>query len=154
MVKLLPITKANWHRAINLPTSDEHEEFVAPNVYSIAEAQFHCGIEPYGIYFNDEMVGFAMFGVSEEPDENDRRFWIWRLMIAENHRRKGYGEMALRQIIAIAHSQNREEVVLSTEPENGNAIRFYQKFGFRATGIIEDDEEIFIYSLKGKQNEF
>ncbi len=150
-IRLQKITKHNWQQAIKLPTSEDHKHFVASNVYSIAQVQFHPGINAYGIYNDEVMVGFAMYGTLEELEEDedgpDRRFWIWRLMIAEGERFKGYGREAMKLIIAEARNSNQRVVVLSTEPSNEKAIKFYESLGFKATGVVEDGEEIFILEL-------
>ena len=150
-VKLEKINQNNWITAIKLPISEDHKEFLAPNLYSIAEAQFYDGIDTYAIYNDTEMIGFSMFGaqnVDDNPDRDvDHRFWIWRLMIAEGHRFKGYGKAVINEIVQIAKEKGFDELVLSTEPQNAKAIKFYKSLGFRATGVIEDEEEIYILPL-------
>jgi diamine N-acetyltransferase len=146
-VKLEKINQNNWITAIKLPISEDHNEFLAPNLYSIAEAQFYDGIDTYAIYNDTEMIGFSMFGAQKDEDIADHRFWIWRLMIAEGHRFKGYGKAVINEIVQIAKKKGFDELVLSTEPQNSKAIKFYKSLGFRATGVIEDEEEIYILPL-------
>jgi len=144
-IKIIEINEDNFNTAIKLKTSEDHKHFVAPNMYSIAEGQFYKGVNCYGI-FNEEgiMVGFTMFGSNENENEDDKRFWIWRFMIAEDHRRQGYGKEAMKEIIELAENKDFPEIALSTEPENNKAIALYEGFGFKATGIIEDGEETYI----------
>lgn len=147
-IKLEKINRKNWHEAINLEISDDHDEFVADNIYSIAEGQFYTGMECYAIYNDDKMVGFAMYGQCTDNDDGDDRFWIWRLMIAEGHRRKGYAREAMKIILDEAREKGAKEALLSTEPENYKAIKLYKSLGFKGTGEMEDDEEIYICKLK------
>ena len=152
MIKLIQINEKNFHTAIVLKTGDDHKHFVAPNSYSIAEGQFYKGINCYGIVIEESntMVGFSMFGSNENEEQNDKRFMIWRFMIAEDQRRKGYAKAAMKEIIKIAKTMCFSEVVLSTGPANSKAINLYKSFGFIATGIIDDGEEEYVLKFKEK----
>lgn len=152
-IRLQKIDIHNWEAAIDLKVSEDHNEFVAPNVYSIAQAQFYPDVTAYGIFHHDTMIGFAMYGVvnsdpdEQDDDDNDNRFWIWRLMIDEDYRFKGFGKEAMNLIIQEAKDKNYPCVVLSTEPENHKGIKFYESLGFKATGKIEDGEEEYILTF-------
>lgn len=145
MIRLVKINKDNWQECIQLPTSEDHR-FVAPNVYSIAEAQFYPDtVTACCIYAGDAMAGFAMYG----PDEEDPTlFVIDRLMIAEGYRGKGYGKAALLAILEEAKARDFSRIKLSTNPENVKAIKLYERVGFRATGETDDDEAVYVYSAE------
>lgn len=146
-IRLEAITRFNWDEATELPVTEDHKEYVASNLYSIAQAQFIPGVDAYAIYRDYRMVGFAMFGSTDIPDEEDGskdlRFWIWRLMIAEGEQYKGYGKEAMRLIIKRAKESGAKEIMVSTNPKNVKAIKFYKNLGFEVTGIIDDGEEVF-----------
>ena len=146
-VKLVKIDKNNYDDAIDLKTSKEHEQFVASNEYSIAQAQYLPGINCYGIYDDDLMVGFTMYGIREEfdedDDEQDKRFYIWRFMIANNQRCKGYAKKALQLIIDEAVSLDQSVIALDTGTKNIKARALYESAGFKATG-----EEDYVLILK------
>lgn len=148
-IKLVPISIDNWEDALDLKVSEDHKQFVAPNVYSIAECQFYPDVTAFGIYLDDIMVGFTMYGTIKDSDcdDDDFRFWIWRLMIAEDHRGKGFGREATKMAIEEARRKGHSSVVLSTEPHNHRAISLYESMGFKATGKIDDDEEEYILIL-------
>ena len=148
MIRFVQVSKENWRECVNLPTSADHAQFVAPNVYSIAEAQFYPTDKACCIYNDDKMVGFTLYG----PDDEGGPFWISRLMIAEDQRRKGYGRAALHLILAEAKSLGHSQVGLSTHPENVNAIRLYESVGFRATGALEHGEAIYICPIEVEQD--
>ncbi len=145
MIHLEKITKDNWHECIKLPTGEDHAHNVAPNVYSIAEAQFYpATVKSCAVYDAEQVVGYTMYG----PEEDDAtQFWIDRLMIAEGQRGKGYGRQVLRLIKEEAKSLGFDKVYLSTHPDNAKAIGLYASEGFKATGEISDGEEIFICQL-------
>ena len=140
MLGLAAVDKDNWRECIALPTSGEHARFVAPNVYSIAEAQFYPKATASCIYDDAQMIGFALYGPSEDdPDV----FWIDRLMIAEPHRGRGYGRAALRLILQEAEARGYSKVALSTDSENARAIRLYESVGFVATGEHDGGEAVY-----------
>lgn len=47
---------------IGTKVTPEQEDFVAPNLYSIAEAYVEPSWTPLAIYAGEELVGFSMFG--------------------------------------------------------------------------------------------
>jgi diamine N-acetyltransferase len=142
LIRLVPVNKKNWRECSKLPTGEDHK-FVAPNVWSIAEAQFWTGSRSCCIYHGDEMVGYALFNLSHN-NAGELRLWGSRLMIAEPQRGKGYGRAALQQGIAEARQQGCVEMAISTELENHKAIRLYESLGFRSTGKFLGDEMIYL----------
>ena len=145
MIRLVKVNKDNWEECINLPTSEDHVRFVAPNVYSIAKSQFHPNtLKAFCIYADDKMVGFVMYG----PREDDPSLlWIDEMMIAEGHRRWGYGRAALQTIFDDAKQQGYYKVGLSTKPENIKAIHLYECVGFISTGKRYDGGEEYILNM-------
>jgi diamine N-acetyltransferase len=141
MIRFVPVQKDNWKECIQLPTSEDHKRYVAPNIYSIAEAQFYPGVMSACIYADNEMVGYTLYGRAEDDESI---FWIDRLMIAEDQRGKGYGRAALLMIIDEAKKEGYSRIGLSTGPDNKKAIGLYESVGFRATGEIEDGEAVYI----------
>jgi len=123
---------------------------VAPNVYSIAQAQFIPGSKSCCIYHGDEMVGYTLYELTQDDDDGHQLLWVSRLMMAEGQRGKGYGRAALQQLIAEASQRDCVEVALSTHPDNFKAIGLYESLGFHATGKIEDGEMIYVCPLTAK----
>jgi diamine N-acetyltransferase len=146
LIHFVEVNKDNWEECIDLPISEDHKHNVAPNVYSIAEASFYPELKACCIYAEEKMVGFTMHGL----DDEDNRYWIVRLMIAENQRRKGYGREALKLIIEEARQKGIPEIVLSTHPDNFKAIKLYESMGFIDTGEMDGNEEIFICRIERK----
>lgn len=110
----------------------EHQKnFVAPNVYSIAQAYIHYGSAfPYGIY------------------QEDQEFWLWRLMIDEKFQRQGLGREAVKLALVKFREMGASEVFLSYEPENHGADALYRSFGWLPTGKIEHGEIVMLLKLK------
>ena len=151
-IRLEKITEKNWHQAISLKTGDDHKMHVASNLYSIAESHYTPGVDSYGIYDGKIMVGFAMFGQDEE-DKEENGVSLWRFMIGNNHRCKGYGKAAMKLIIETVKEMNVDSLALSTDPSNHKAIALYTGVGFQSTGEFSEGEEIFITYFNGKSVE-
>jgi len=151
MLTLREITFDNFIECIQLQPKDEQKQFIASNVYSLAEAYValasgECVPMPYAIYDDETMVGFLL--LSYEPadgdDEDDETVYkIWRLMIDKRYQGRGYGkkamEKALELIKTFPHGK-AELVVLSYSPDNHVAKRLYASLGFEETGEMNDDE--------------
>lgn len=79
----------------------------------------------------------------EIPDVLYDNYSIWRLMIDENHQKKGYGKEAVRlalEFIRTFPCGKAECCVLSYEIENTVAQRLYASCGFVENGDTEGDE--------------
>jgi diamine N-acetyltransferase len=142
-IRFVPVNEDNLKECIDLPRGEDHR-YVAPNVKSVAQAQFWYGSRSYCIYHGEEMVGYTLYNRSTDDPE---QFYIARLMVAEGQRGKGYGRAALQRIIAEARSYGCKKVGLSTGPDNFKAIGLYESVGFRSTGKIEHGEMIYICDL-------
>ncbi len=88
MIELKEITKENYIEAVKLKVSTSQDNFVAPNVYSIAQSKFYPTWKPTAIYKDNNMIGFLMHG-EDDLNEGDGSIWIIRLMIDERFQGKG-----------------------------------------------------------------
>ena len=118
-------------------------EYVASNVYSIAEASFKVKAWFRAVYADSTAVGFLMLhdeGMCEKPREKGY-FFLWRMMIDQRYQRMGFGARAL--LLLIDHVKNRPDAAklhTSWRQEEGNAGAFYEKLGFTVTGIDDTGE--------------
>lgn len=147
-VELRSITKDNWRDAYRLTRTltDEQQNFVAPNAYSILQTLYDDDGEWHmrGIYEGDTMVGFSMFGYLFES----KQYWINRLMMGGEHQRKGYGRAGMLAIIeALKAMPNCNRIFISFEPDNAAARALYASLGFEDTGKIEDGEAVFVLGV-------
>lgn len=151
MVELRKITYDNFNECIKLEPNEEQKNYVASNIYSIAEAYValtnnECIPMPYALYNDDIMVGFIMLSYGEDDKNKDENVYgIWRFMIDKKYQGKGYGkeamEKALELIRTFPHGK-ASRVYLSYEPENIVAKSLYASFGFEETGEIEYGEAV------------
>ena len=145
MINLRDITKKNLFSIIDLNVSEDQKDQVASNSVSIAQAHYSKSAWFKGIFNNDIAVGFVMLDLIKE----ENKCFLWRFMIDEKHQGKGYGKLALNQVIDWVRSLEAfEEIRTSYVPTKNGADGFYEKFGFIETGKLEDSNEIGMeYSL-------
>lgn len=146
-ITLRPVTSREFPAMVRLKVTPAQEEFVAPNLYSIAEAYVEATWTPLAIYAGEEPVGFAMYGHDPETD----RWWIIRFMIDVGQQGRGYGRAALRALIArMAERHGCRQIFLGYVPGNAVAERLYAQAGFLPTGEIEDGEIVARLDLAGE----
>jgi len=115
---------------------------VADNALSLAEAHFvGGGAWPRAMYVGDEPVGFIM--LHHEPDE----VFLWRLMVAGPHQRKGYGRRAVELVMEYLKAQGVTELVTSCVPDEDGPKGFYERMGFVPTGKMVGKEQVMVRKL-------
>ncbi|MEO0967205.1 MAG: GNAT family N-acetyltransferase [Cyanobacteria bacterium J06639_18] len=146
-VTLREIDQDNWQECIKLKPDETQVNFVASNVYSLLESKFEKSFFPLGIYNNEAMVGFVMYGL----DEDDGSWWIIRLMVDRDHQKNGYGKTAMLKAIEILKKKpGCNHIFTSYVPENLVAEKLYLNLGFEKTGKIEDGEIVVCLPLDKK----
>ncbi|TFE02093.1 GNAT family N-acetyltransferase [Jeotgalibacillus salarius] len=148
MVHLKKIDKDNWLKAISLKVREDQNHFVASNAVSLAQLNFlPDGFHAQGIYADNEMVGFTLYGI----DEEDGEYWMYRMMIDEKHQGKGYGKAAIHLVIDDIRQRKEERhktLTLSYEPENTFARDLYTKMGFEEqNGVMVEGEQVARYTF-------
>ena len=153
MPEIRPVTKENWRRLIQLQVRDDQKGFVSSNVYSIAEAQFgldyegHWDLHPFGIYDDDEPVGFLMYGFNFEHPRYQA--FIIRLMVDDKHQKRGYGRFGMEKMLEVFGADERiKHVGISYEPHNEVARKLYASLGFIETGEIVDEEMLALLRIR------
>jgi diamine N-acetyltransferase len=143
---LQPITKENWEDAIELKVQKDQEKFMASNLYSIAEVQFLENFQAMGIYVDEKMVGFTLFGI----DPDDGNYWIYRLMIDQHSQEKGYGKKAVSAVINQIKQENTDQIpciMIGYHPDNEAARQTYKRAGFIETEKAPWGEQLAKFAL-------
>lgn len=149
MSRTLEARKIDFHnigKIMNLSVSAEQDIYVAPNSVTIAQ----CAYEPAGwlrgLWDGDTPVGLiAMINPLipspsfEEGDPTDAAY-LWRLMIDQNHQRKGYGKRALEIGFETARRWGLRRFHTSCVPGMHSPQKFYESMGLAPTGQIIDNE--------------
>ena len=151
IIKLEPINDNNRDAVLALSVRED-QPFVAPNDYSLSEAdeanaKAPSTARPFAIYAGEKIVGFCMLALDPEDENPVDRYCLWRFMIDKNEQGKGYGQAALQEIIRYFKENGVDTVYLSTAPANARGLHVYHKAGFRETGEMEDEEAILVLKL-------
>ena len=142
--KLVPVNESNFTEAMRLKVTPEQENYVAGNAYSLAQAYaMRTVARPYVVAQDGIPVGFVMLFVERKKD----MFEIWRFMIDARFQNRGFGEAALALAIEELKRLGAKKAMLSVVPANEEAVRLYERAGFRFTGKADFDEVIMELAL-------
>lgn len=140
MINLRKITEENFIDAFNLKLALGQERFVSHPIRSLAQAYvYREQCQPFGIYKGDTMVGYVMVIYDYDIPEYD----IWHMMIDESNQRRGYGSLALDQVLDYIKSKpfgDSNRVTLTCNRDNIQALNLYKGKGFKETGAADEDE--------------
>ena len=147
-VHLVEIDDDNISDVLRLRVAPHQNEYVADNATSIAEGSVCV---PRGwfraVYDGDVCVGFVMLAEFDDPAHKYyalyHGWYLWRLMIAAQHQRRGYGTQVLGLVCRHIDEQGGpRRLSTSWSQEVGSPAPFYRSFGFEATGEIDDGEAV------------
>lgn len=159
MIQLRKVDSSNIWKIIKLSVNNNQLNFVATNTESILEAYTTItagGIAlPFGIYNEDTLIGFVMFGYgtngdADAPDIAANNYCIWRFMIDKTYQGQGLGKKALQAAIEYLRSKPCGQAAycwLSYEPENMAAKALYNSMGFMENGEMCDEEIVAVLKL-------
>ncbi|GAB3059119.1 GNAT family N-acetyltransferase [Salinicoccus sesuvii] len=144
-ITIRAIDENNLNHVRKIQVKAHQRDFIETVDECLEEAELHKEWRPVSIYSDDDIVGFAMYGAfGENPD-----VWIDRIIIDDNHQRKGFGTAAIQQLIEIVTNKyDVRTVYLSFTPDNHFAKQLYEKLGFRFTEEYDPAGElIYEYDL-------
>jgi diamine N-acetyltransferase len=134
-LRLEQITAANVDAACALAVRPEQNGFVAPVAHSLAQAFAHGSHAwPRLVVDRDRLVGFVMGSFDPSSPIEAFRCGIWRLNIAAEYQRRGYGRFAVAAICSEARSRGERRVSVLWLPGPHGPESFYLGLGFRPTG--------------------
>ena len=164
MIELKPISILDKEmlECINLSVTDEQNNFVASNAYSLAEAYDtnkrhtergeNSRAAPYAAYKDSKMIGFIMIGYffPGENDEDDAYcdepfYYIWRLFVDKEYQGKGFGREILNlamEKVKAKYLGNANLCYSSYDPDNNASRRTFAAYGFKEDGRIIDGETV------------
>lgn len=147
MVELKPVTQENFRACIKLNVAESQRNFVASNMYTIAEAYIDPKLTPFAITDDETVVGLVATEIVPENEDYDR-YWITRFMVGESFQGKGYGRKGAQLAIEmLSKHEDCERVRLSVVSSNDDSIAFYQKIGFVLTDEYIGNERVMDYFL-------
>ena len=151
MINLREITSKNLKSIIDLNVKEDQKDYVALNSVSIAQGHYSKSAWFKGIFYDDRPVGFVMLDLIEE----ENKCFLWRFMIDRKYQGKGFGKIALTQVIDFVRLLNLYTyIATSYVPAENSAGGFYKNFGFieseeitKEFGIEDSDEIGMKYTL-------
>src|SRR6188768_2564596 len=118
-VSIRELNADNWIKAARLQVGEVQANFIATNMESIAWSKYEKDLIPAGIYADDEVVGFVLYG--KWPDEPNR-WGIARYMIDANQQGKGYGKAGMQEVIRMIREEHPEATGLKLAYVPGNDV--------------------------------
>jgi len=153
--ELRNITWENWEECIELQVTEEQDDFIASNDYSLAQAYVATLNDKrppftFAIYHGDVIIGFTMF-YYQDHEINDGSeyeelpcYTILRFMIDKQYQNQGLGKMAMQKVLEYIKSfphGKASSIYLSYNPKNQVARHLFCSVGFVETGQLTSDEE-------------
>ena len=138
-VELREITDEDREAVTSLRVRPDQELFVAPVARSLEDAAAAPEENPWlrAVYRDGQPVGFVM--LSWHPPASGRWF-LWRLLVDARHQGEGIGRAVLAQVADLVRADGGTELLTSYEPGEGGPGPFYEGFGSRPTGDVDDGE--------------
>ena len=117
-------------------------EMVTDNAISIAQAHVSEQAWLRAIYADEELVGFILlhFGSDYDDGIDCPGVFLWRLMIAKEFQRRGYGAQAMARLIDHLRSLGIPELYTSCGIGEASPLGFYERLGFEKTGAYYGEE--------------
>jgi RimJ/RimL family protein N-acetyltransferase len=146
-VTVCEITPDNLIEFLELSPGALGERMVARNSFTVAQALLGkkaSNAVLRGVLADGKPVGLFMLcdptrGRREGTAEDE--LYIWRFMVDLHFQRKGVGRQMMQEIIRMASTMPAIRfITLSYAMREGSPKPFYEKFGFRETGNIDDGE--------------
>lgn len=143
-VALVAVTPDNARAVLRLRTHHSQEAFVAPNVYSFADALVPeiidgAPVVPWmrAVEADGELVGFVMLA---EVTEHHPEPYLWRLLVDRLHQRRGIGARALAHVEQRCRDLGATSLLTSWVDGAGSPRPFYEGRGYVPTGDLVDGE--------------
>lgn len=134
--EICEITVNNKQQALQLKVAPNQQGYVETVAECLSEAREDTRYVPVGLYDNDTMVGFAMYGRFVENDEE--RIWFDRYLIDEHFQGRGYGKYFMKQVLDFLTTKYHcHSIYLSVYDDNIFAIQLYEKMGFHFNGELD-----------------
>lgn len=148
MLRVDEVTAENVTTACRLTVAPEQEEYVAPVAVSLAEAYVNQhSAWPRLIYDGSQLVAFVMAGFDPDSPIDFFRCGIWRLNVAADQQRRGYGRFAVQAVADEARRRGQHRLTVLWIPGERGPEKFYRRIGFRPTGEVFHGQRVGELSL-------
>lgn len=135
MIRLELVNKDNFDAVLEVSLSAADERKVASVEYSLAQAWLYKDngqLYPYAVLFGQKVVGFVLLSIQE-----DKNYYVWRLLIDQYYQNRGYGKEVIRQVIGLAKEDPSCHTITMNYVIGNHKMRYIlEKFGFQSVGMI------------------
>ncbi|HFI0419232.1 GNAT family N-acetyltransferase [Streptococcus suis] len=135
MIGLELVNKDNFEAVLQVSLAETDERKVASVEYSLAQAWLYREeghLFPYAVKSGQKVVGFVLLAIQE-----DKSYYVWRLLIDSHYQNRGYGKEVIRQVIGLAKENPSCHTVTMNYVIGNHKMRYIlEKFGFQSVGMI------------------
>lgn len=151
------VTEADREAVLQLRRAPGQERFLGSMISHFEDAVEDARACPrmWSVHDGDTLVGFVMIsdGIPAETlaadDDILGPYYLWRLLIDEAYQGRGYGAATIDAVVAYLRTRPDARVLLtSCTPGDDGPQRFYEHYGFVATGEIKWDETVLRLDLQ------
>lgn len=145
-ISIKEISKDNINIVKSMRVKPEQETFIETVEECLEEASLYKEWHPVAIYYNGNIVGFAMYGCFGP----NRHTWIDRILIDGRYQGMGIGKAAMTKLIDIVLREYQVNTIyLSLVKGNNIAKKLYESIGFQDMNEIDPNngELMFKYKL-------
>jgi diamine N-acetyltransferase len=142
VVSLRPLSESNRQAAEALRVSPSQEQFVSSVTESLREAAEHPAARPmyWVVHADDTPVGFVMIADEVDSPEYIPQY-LWKLLIDERYQGQGFGTATLDLVVEYFRGRPGVEVLNTSAGQGeGSPVTFYERYGFKRTGVVRFDE--------------
>lgn len=154
-IRLERLTDENRQRACEIDREDIPEAWVdtADTIIGLNQYGLEHGLlgHTFLAYHCDACIGLILIGEAIPWDTDPAEmqgvpfYRVMGFVVDRAYRSMGYGSVILEQAIALVYRDfGKRPLALGVHRENGNAARFYERHGFRRTGVFEGEDEYYL----------
>lgn len=153
-MQFIPLNRSNVDELSELAVRESEQHLICSNPEWLAQAAFVAESLTFGIFKEGRPVGVISFidpRLVDEDDEDHDHYqenclYVWRVMVDKGSRGANVGVQAIEFALGYARLVGLQGVSLTTmDREAGNALPFYERLGFSATGRRLDDEAELVF---------
>ncbi|MFM0773757.1 GNAT family N-acetyltransferase [Streptococcus suis] len=135
MIRLELVNKDNFEAVLQVQLAPEDQRRVASVEYSLAQAWLYREeghLLPYAVKSGQRIVGFVLLSIQE-----DKSYYVWRLLIDKDFQNRGFGKEVIRQVIGKAKADPLCHKISINYVIGNHKMRYIlEKFGFQSVGMI------------------
>lgn len=129
MITFQSVSRFNKANILELKIKECQQSFIETIEECLKESDELSLWKPVGIYNDNQLIGFAMFGLWNENGEE--RVWLDRFLIDYRFQGRGLGKKSLDAIVQyIINIYHCQKIYLSLYKDNQQAYYLYKNYGF------------------------